>query len=52
MNDPEHWRLRAEEARALAAQISDPECKSMMLRIADDYEELARRAEERPIQSR
>jgi hypothetical protein len=50
MNDPEHWRLRAAEARAVAAQLSDTDSKSMMLRIADDYEELARRAEGRPAQ--
>jgi hypothetical protein len=47
MNDPQHWRLRAAEARSVAAQLSDTDSKSMMLRIADDYEELARRAEVR-----
>jgi hypothetical protein len=48
VSDPKHWRLRAAEARAVAAQISDPDSKRMMLRIAGDYDELARRAEERP----
>ena len=47
INDPKHWRNRAEEARAAAHDITDPEAKRKMLRIAADYEELARRAEKR-----
>ena len=47
INDPKHWRDRAEEARAHAEQMIDPDSKRKMLRIADDYEELARRAEKR-----
>jgi hypothetical protein len=43
-NDPEHWRNRAEEARALADQMSDEASKQTMLRIAADYERLAERA--------
>jgi hypothetical protein len=46
-NDPKHWRERAEEARAHADRMSDAEAKRMMLEIAEDYEKLARRAEER-----
>ena len=42
LNDPEYWRSRAEEARALAVQMTD---KAVMLSIAQDYEKLARRAE-------
>ena len=47
INDPKHWRARAEEARTMAEQIGDSNSKRKMLRIADDYEELARRAERR-----
>jgi len=47
INDPKHWLNRAKEARALAEQIDDPEAKRTMLKIADDYERLAQRAQER-----
>ena len=47
LDDPQHWRDRAEEIRSLAEQMSDPETKRIMKGIADDYEKLAKRAEER-----
>jgi hypothetical protein len=47
VNDPQHWLDRAKEARALAEAIVDLEAKRMMLGIADNYERLAQRAEER-----
>jgi hypothetical protein len=52
INDPEHWRGRAEEARRLAGQITDLQSKDVMLRIADDYEHLAMRAAARSKGSR
>jgi hypothetical protein len=47
LNDPKHWRDRAEEARTRADQLDDPQSKSAMLRIAHDYELLAERADAR-----
>jgi hypothetical protein len=40
-----HWRARAEEARALAEEMSDEDSKWRMRRIAADYDKLASRAE-------
>jgi hypothetical protein len=50
-NDPEHWRRRAEEARRMADLMSDIPSKEAMLRIAEDYERLAKPAEERAKRS-
>ena len=47
VNESDHWRVRAEEARVLARQMDDSESKDAMLRIAEDYERLARRADDR-----
>jgi hypothetical protein len=51
-DDPKHWRQRAEQARALAGQMSDDASKEMMLGIARDYELLAERAEHRAREER
>jgi hypothetical protein len=47
INDPKHWRDRAQESRARAEQLDDLEAKATMLRIAADYDQLAERAEQR-----
>ena len=47
VDDPKHWRKRAEEIRSLADEMRDEISKQMMLQIAADCERLAKRAEER-----
>jgi hypothetical protein len=45
LNDPEHWRDRAKEARAMAEGMADSVSKQKMLDA--NYEHLAQRAEDR-----
>jgi hypothetical protein len=47
IDNPEHWRARAEESRTLAEQMNDAESRRIMLGIADSYEFLAEPAVER-----
>jgi hypothetical protein len=47
INDPGHWRDRAEEMRALAQDVQDEAARQTMLRLAQDYDRLAARAEQR-----
>jgi hypothetical protein len=44
INDPQHWRDRAAEMRALAETMNDAETIAIMNRLADDYDKLADRA--------
>jgi hypothetical protein len=43
-DNPEHWRERAEYARMIAEQMSDPESRYVMLDIVRFYTRLAERA--------
>jgi predicted dienelactone hydrolase len=47
VDDPKHWRDRATGMRALLDAITDLDTKSRALRLADDYDTLADRAEDR-----
>ena len=47
VNDSKHWRDRAAEMRGLADEMKDIAGKTMMLKLADDYDKLAERAQVR-----
>jgi hypothetical protein len=42
-----HWKERAEEARTLAAKLTDPVSKRAMEEIAEAYERMAARSDTR-----
>ena len=42
--DAEHWRLRAEQARAIAGALSDSVARKKMLDVAISYDRIADRA--------
>jgi hypothetical protein len=44
VNNPRYWRSYAEETLAIAEQMKDPECKRLLMGVAETYAELARRA--------
>ena len=43
----EHWLMRAQEAREMAAQMDDPVAQVAMIAVAQHYEIVAKRAEAR-----
>jgi hypothetical protein len=45
-DDVKYWEKRAEETRAVADRMKDEKSKAMMLRVAEDYDNLARLAAE------
>jgi hypothetical protein len=47
LDDPSHWRNRAEEARSQADEMRSEDTRLQMLKIAEGYDRLALRAEER-----
>jgi hypothetical protein len=47
LDDPGHRRERAEDARVVAEQLSDPVSRDIMLRIAESCDRLAEHAEYR-----
>jgi hypothetical protein len=50
LNDAKHWRDRAAEMRVLSGEMKDFEARTMMLKLANDYDKLADRAEDRTTQ--
>jgi hypothetical protein len=51
IHDPQHWRDRAAQMRALAEGMEDPKAQRLMLLLANDYEKLADRAAQRAAPS-
>jgi hypothetical protein len=45
LDDAEHWRLCAEEMRAVAVELLSDECRATALRPAEGYDRLAAHAE-------
>jgi hypothetical protein len=46
--DPQHWRFRAEEACTVADEMTHEESRTIMRRIAMDYDRLTMLAEVAP----
>ena len=46
VEDPGYWRFRAENARKQAEEAKQDDAKAILLNIAEQYENLARLAEE------
>jgi len=46
-DDPDHWRALAQAARNKAEQMTHRDAKRTLISIAEDYEHLAERAEQK-----
>jgi hypothetical protein len=46
LTNPTHWHSRAQEARRLAQQLTDPLERAVKLEMAEKYDRLAARATE------
>ena len=46
IEDPQFWRLRAEEVRTMAREMKSGETRAIMLRIAASYERIAKIVEQ------
>jgi hypothetical protein len=49
LNDPQHWRERAREARAIAEETDNPMVRRSMFRIAEEYDRVAEKAAQRVL---
>jgi hypothetical protein len=47
LDDPQHWRMRAEEVRTMADGMRDADSKRILHNIAADYDRLASWADTR-----
>ena len=48
-NDSAHWRTKADEARAVADHLRDPNARAHMRSAARSYDRLAELAEKHPL---
>jgi hypothetical protein len=46
LENPEYWRFRAEEVRTIAGEMKHGEPHAIMLRIAEDYDGIAKLVEQ------
>jgi hypothetical protein len=49
LDDPKHWRDKAEEARNKAEDMADPEARRIMESVAMAYDRLAELAEQQRL---
>jgi hypothetical protein len=52
LDDPGHWRERAEKTRTMAEKVLDIESRFRLMKIADEYNRLAKRAEKHMASNR